>query len=110
MGIQLSTVLDYLHLHQPPLGFNDLTLRDIWRTPDGRLYLLDIGTATPAATMSERSRSISNLGRIVRQLQTGKTPTRSRLHVALPRRSKHPLSSPLKVLIGHMVHRNMHKR
>ena len=88
-------------------------VKPLWRTPDGRLYLLNIGTATPAATMAERSRSISSLGRILRQLQTGKTPTRSRLHVALPRlhkHAKHPQSSPLKVLIGHMVHRNMHKR
>src|SRR5437763_7001319 len=81
VGIQLATVLDYLHLHQPPLGFDDLTLDAIWRTPDGKLYLLDIGTATPAATVSERNNSISSLGRILRQLQAGRK-IRSRLHVS----------------------------
>ncbi len=60
-GIQLSTVLDYLHLHQPPLGFNELSLYTIWRTPDGKLYLLDIGTPPPAAVMPGSS-SIYNLG------------------------------------------------
>src|SRR2546427_485104 len=113
--IQLGTVLDYLPLHQPPLGFDDLTLHNIWRTPDGKLYLLDIGTATPAATVSERNNSISSLGRILRQLQAGKMFVRSRPHVPLPRlrkqprNAKHPQSSPLKVLIRQMVHKDVGK-
>src|SRR2546425_3138 len=37
IGIQLATALDYLHIHQSPLGFKDLSLSTIWRTPDGRL-------------------------------------------------------------------------
>src|SRR5260221_305280 len=69
-GIQLATVLDYLHLHKSPLGFKDLTLSTIWRTPDGKLYLLDTGTAPPAAAMPA-SRSIYILGKILRQLQAG---------------------------------------
>jgi len=115
IGIQLATVLDYLHLHQPPLGFDDLTLHNIWRTPDGKLYLLDIGTATPAATVSERNNSISSLGRILRQLQAGKMFVRSRPRVPLPRlrkqprNAKHPQSSPLKVLIRQMVHKDAGK-
>ena len=27
IGIQLATVLDYLHIHQSPLGFKDLSLQ-----------------------------------------------------------------------------------
>ncbi len=46
-GIQLATALDYLYTHQSPLGLKNLTLRNIWRTPDGKLYLLDTGTAPP---------------------------------------------------------------
>jgi len=111
-GIQLATVLDYLHLHKSPLGFKDLTLSTIWRTPDGKLYLLDTGTAPPAAAMPA-SRSIYSLGRILRQLQTGKKSVRALLlHVALPgprRRSRHPQET-LKVLIRQMVHRNARKR
>ena len=109
--IQLATVLDYLHLQQSPLGFKDLTLSTIWRTPDGKLYLLDTGTAPPAAAMPA-SRSIYSLGRILRQLQTGKKSVRAGLHVALPgprRRSRHPQET-LKVLIRQMVHRNARKR
>src|SRR5260221_9076237 len=110
-GIQLATVLDYLHLHKSPLGFKDLTLSTIWRTPDGKLYLLDTGTAPPAAAMPA-SKSIYSLGRILRQLQTGKKSVRAGLHVALPgprRRSRHPQET-LKVLIRQMVHRNARKR
>ncbi len=105
MGIQLSKVLDYLHLQQPPLGFHDLSLHTIWRTPDGKLYLLDIGAGTPSAAIS-RSNSINSLGRILRQLQTG----RSRLHLALPRLSKHPQSAWLEALIRQMIHKDVRKR
>jgi len=104
-GIQLATVLDYLHLHQPPLGLTDLKMNSIWRTPDGKLYLLDTGTVPPAAAMSQ-SRSVYNLGRILRRLQTGKRSVGSLLHLVLPRprrRSRHAQSLPLKGLIRRMV-------
>lgn len=111
-GLQLTAVLDYLHIHQSPLDPNDLTLRNIWRTPDGRLYLLDTGTTSSAAIMPVSS-SIYSLGKILRQLQTGKTSTRPRLHLALPKlrwRSRNPQSWPLEALIRQMVHRDIHKR
>ena len=115
IGIQLSTVLDYLHLHQSSLGSNDLTLSTIWRTPDGKFYLLDSGTAAPGAAMPARS-SIYSLGVILRQLQTGKPSAHSRLRFALPRlrkrsrHAKHPQSSPLEVLIRQMIDKDVHKR
>ena len=111
-AIQLSTVLDYLHLHQPPLGFNELSLHTIWRTPDGRLYLLDIGTPPPAAVMPASS-SIYSLGRLLHQLQTGKASVGPLLPFALLRlyqHSTHPQSEPLKVLIQQMVHKDVRKR
>lgn len=46
-GIQLAAVLDYLHIHQSPLCLKDLEMNAIWRTPDGKLYLLDTGTEAP---------------------------------------------------------------
>src|SRR5207245_11773347 len=82
-GIQLATVLDYLHLSQSPLGLKDLTMSSIWRTPAGKLYLLDTGMVPPAAAMSQ-SRSVYSLGRILRRLQAGKKFLRSLLHIALP--------------------------
>ena len=112
IGIQLSTVLDYLHIHQSPLGFKDLSLSTTWRTPDGRLYLLDTGTAPPAAAMPGSS-AIASLGKLLRHVQTGKTPARSLLSEALPwlrKRSRHPQASPLKVLIGQMMHKDVRKR
>jgi len=109
IAIQLSTVLEYLHLHQPPLSLNDLTLSTIWRTPDGKLYLLDICTA-PQAGIVAGNRSITSLGKILRQLQTGKMPGVPRLRNALPKLSKQPQSLPLKLFIQQMMHKNVGKR
>lgn len=112
-GIQLSTVLDYLQLHQPPFVFTDLALSDIWRTPDGKLYLLDIGSAPSATASMLGNSSIANLGKILRQLQTGKTPTRPRLYLARPRFStgaKHFQTTALNLLLQQMMHKNVHKR
>jgi WD40 repeat protein len=119
IGMQLSTVLDYLHIRQSPLGFKDLTLDTLWRTLDGKLYILDTGTVPPAVVTPE-SQSISNLGSILRQLQTGKLPTSARparRRIALPHRlhrrprpPKHSQAAPLDALIRKMVHRNVTER
>lgn len=46
IGIQLCTVLSYLHLQQPaPIIFRDLKPANIMRTPDGHIYLIDFGIA-----------------------------------------------------------------
>jgi eukaryotic-like serine/threonine-protein kinase len=45
IGIQLCTVLDYLHSQQPPIIFRDLKPANIMRTPSGHLYLIDFGIA-----------------------------------------------------------------
>jgi serine/threonine protein kinase len=45
IGIQLCTVLGYLHTHQPPIIFRDLKPANVMRTPDGDLFLIDFGIA-----------------------------------------------------------------
>lgn len=45
IGLQLATVLEYLHTRQPPLLFGDLRPATILRTPTGSLYLTDFRAA-----------------------------------------------------------------
>jgi serine/threonine protein kinase len=45
IGMQLSTVLDYLHNRQPAVIFRDLKPANIMRMPDGHIYLIDFGIA-----------------------------------------------------------------
>ena len=45
IGIQLCTVLDYLHTRQPPIIFRDLKPGNVMRTCDDHLYLIDFGIA-----------------------------------------------------------------
>lgn len=45
IGIQLCTVLDYLHSQQPSIIFRDLKPTNIIRTPTGQIYLIDFGIA-----------------------------------------------------------------
>jgi len=45
IGLQLCTVLDYLHSQQPPIVFRDLKPANIIRTSTGQIYLIDFGIA-----------------------------------------------------------------
>ena len=45
LGLQLCTVLDYLHTREPVIIFRDLKPANIMRTPDNKLYLIDFGIA-----------------------------------------------------------------
>src|SRR6266699_1400755 len=45
IGVQLCTVLGYLHSRQPPIIFRDLKPANVMMTLDGHLYLIDFGIA-----------------------------------------------------------------
>ncbi|MDQ6662055.1 MAG: serine/threonine protein kinase, partial [Chloroflexota bacterium] len=45
IGLQLCTVLNYLHSQQPPVVFRDLKPANIMCTPTGQIYLIDFGIA-----------------------------------------------------------------
>lgn len=45
IGIQLCTVLEYLHTRQPPIIFRDVKPANIMRAKRGHLYLIDFGIA-----------------------------------------------------------------
>ena len=45
IGMQLCTVLGYLHSHQPPIIFRDLKPANVMRTAEGDLFLIDFGIA-----------------------------------------------------------------
>ncbi|GCE19613.1 serine/threonine protein kinase [Dictyobacter kobayashii] len=45
IGIQLATVLSFLHTRRPSIIFRDLKPANVMRTPEGQIYLIDFGIA-----------------------------------------------------------------
>jgi len=114
IGIQLCTVLDYLHSQQPPIIFRDLKPSNIIRAPSGKIYLIDFGIARyfkpgqPKDTIALGSpgyaapeqygkaqttprADIYSLGAILHQLLTTRDPTEAPFRFT-PLRPKSPQS------------------
>jgi serine/threonine protein kinase len=98
IGIQLATVLDYLHTRQPPIIFRDLKPENIMITFKDEVYLIDFGIVrhfkpgqssdtikwgTPEYAAPEQIRGqqtsirsdIYSLGAVLHQLLSGDIPT-----------------------------------
>jgi eukaryotic-like serine/threonine-protein kinase len=126
IGIQLCTVLDYLHTRQPPIIFRDLKPTNVMRTPNNHLYLIDFGIArhfksgqtkdtmplgSPGYAAPEQygkrqttSRAdIYSLGVMLHQLLTGNDPANTPFRLAPLQFYGNPALSQLETLIKRMV-------
>ena len=130
IGIQLCTVLGYLHKRQPPIIFRDLKLTNVMRTPERQLYLIDFGVArlfkygqvrdtialgSPGYAAPEQygraqttpQADVYSLGATLHALLSGVDPSDAPFHFA-------PLSIPvypdLSTLIMSMVENDVRKR
>src|SRR5260221_36398 len=133
IGIQLSTVLNYLHTHQPPIIFRDLKPTNVMMSVDGHLYLIDFGIArlftpgkakdtlilgSPGYAASEQygkaqttaSADIYSLGATLHQLVSGNDPSQNPFQFAPLGLGSQPGLASLETLIMQMVETNKDKR
>jgi eukaryotic-like serine/threonine-protein kinase len=130
IGIQLCTVLGYLHKRQPPIIFRDLKLTNVMRTPERQLYLIDFGVArlfkhgkardtmalgSPGYAAPEQygraqttpQADIYSLGATLHALLSGVDPSNAPFHFAPLHISAYP---DLNALIMSMVENDVRKR
>lgn len=133
IGIQLCTVLDYLHTHQPPLIFRDIKPANIMRTADNHVYLIDFGIArhfkpgkakdtVPLGSkgyaapeqygkaQTTPQSDIYGLGATLHELLTGDDPSLTLFHFEPVQAIRSPISTQLNALLKQMVAMEMSKR
>jgi serine/threonine protein kinase len=136
IGIQLSTVLDYLHNHQPPIIFRDVKPTNIMRTADNHVYLIDFGIARHfkpgkakdtiplgskgyaapeqyGKAQTTPQTDIYGLGATLHELLTGDDPSLNLFHfkhVPADKRGKLPIASQFNALLKQMLEMEMSKR
>ncbi|SRR5216684_232459 len=133
IGIQLCTVLDYLHTQQPPIIFRDLKPANILRTPQGQIYLIDFGIAryfkpgqakdttalgSPGYAAPEQygraqttpRADIYSLGAVLHQLLTSSDPSETPFRFVTLHVDSHLSLSELGTLIARMLEMDMNKR
>jgi len=126
IGIQLASVLEYLHTHHPPIIFRDLKPANVMLTANNHIFLIDFGIArlfkpgqakdTTAlgslgyaapeqygkAQTTPRT-DIYSLGVTLHQVLSGNDPADSPFHFAPLQLHGHPLLADLTKLIMQMV-------
>lgn len=124
IGIELCTILEYLHSCRPPLIFRDVKPANIMITPRGKLYLIDFGIArsfapakakdtTPLGSpgyaapeqygrgQSNARTDIYGLGMTLQTLLTGRDPLE--LRAGEPALSPHPIPEHVQKLLSEMT-------
>ncbi|MEO9031506.1 MAG: serine/threonine-protein kinase, partial [Ktedonobacteraceae bacterium] len=81
IGIQLCTVLEYLHARQPPIIFRDLKPLNIMREPGGHLYLIDFGIARHFKIGQAKDTNISGTPGYAPPEQYGRTQSTPRTDI-----------------------------
>jgi serine/threonine protein kinase len=133
IGLQLCSVLDYLHSHQPPIIFRDLKPANMMRTADNDVYLIDFGIARHfkpgrvkdtiplgsrgyaapeqyGKAQTTPQTDIYGLGATLHQLLTGDDPSLTPFHFAPVQLSNSPIAAQLNALLQHMLEMEMNKR
>ena len=133
IGIQLCSVLDYLHNRQPPIIFRDLKPGNVMLASDGHVYLIDFGIArhfkqgqskdTTAlgssgyaapeqygrAQTTQRA-DIYSLGATLHQMLSGNDPADSPFHFAPLQLRNTPALAGFETLIMQMLNIDVNKR
>ncbi len=133
IGIQLCTVLDYLHNQQPAIIFRDLKPANIMLTPGNHVYLIDFGIARHfqpgkakdtiplgskgyaapeqyGKAQTTPQTDIYGLGATLHELLTGDDPSLTPFRFAAVNVGKSPISAQLNTLLKQMVAMEMSKR
>jgi len=133
IGIQLCTVLDYLHSHQPSIIFRDLKPANVMRTSDGHLYLIDFGIArlfkpgqtkdtmplgSPGYAAPEQygraqttpQADIYSLGALLHQLLTGDDPAQTPFRFMSLQQQGQPAIERLQMLFSQMLEMDVNER
>src|SRR6266566_182812 len=133
IGIQLCTVLDYLHTREPSIIFRDLKPANVMRTSASHLYLIDFGIArhfkpgqprdtiplgSPGYAAPEQygraqttpRADIYSLGALLHQLLTGNNPAQNPFRFERAPLQAQSIPHRLQSLVMQMVQMDVHKR
>ena len=133
IGIQLCSVLDYLHNRRPPIIFRDLKPANVMLAHGGHVYLIDFGIArhfkqgqskdttalgsTGYAAPEQYGRAqttpradIYSLGATLHEMLSGNDPSDSPFHFAPLQLHNTPVLASLETLIMQMLDIDVSKR